>query len=125
MNRFDYSSGSKQPQEISDVTGNIVRFHIPGSGGCYLGVAQIDEGINLSQNSRIKNTGFVHYEQIHSNHIDWKTNEIKWHGLHIGIILEGSDVGTGFMKDSLMLQQRDAEIGWLDVKYSKKYPTAK
>jgi hypothetical protein len=115
----------KPPQEISNVKGNLVKFHIPGSGGCFLGVAQIEDGYTLQHNYQINGTGFVHYEQIHSNHIDWKTNEIKWHGNHIGTMLEGKEMGGGFMLDPAAVQARDEAIGWLDVLYSRKYPTVK
>lgn len=124
MNRFDYSGGLKPPQEISDVTGRIVRFYIPGSGGCYLGVAQIDDDFKLSQNSRIGKTGFVHYEQIHSNHINWKTNDIRWHGIKIGRILEGGSPAYYSPFSEQGIENSNREIQSIDFKYSKKYPTA-
>lgn len=124
MNRFDYSGGLKPPQEISDVTGRIVRFYIPGSGGCYLGVAQIDDDVNLQKNMPIKGTGFVHYEQIHANHIDWETKDISWRGVKIGRILEGYHPSYYSPFHSEGIARFNQEIGTIDLKYSKKYPTA-
>jgi len=88
MNRYEYVDGTFIKPECKV---EQLRFCIPGSGGCILGVAEIKAGYPLQSNAgwgRSENN-YIHYEQIHYNHIDWKIPEptIRWNGEVIGKVL--------------------------------------
>jgi hypothetical protein len=101
MDRYDFLSGYQKPPLLYDQ----VKFMIPGSGGSYIGVAAVIHGFNLKSYGSVGLHGFRHYQNIHHDHIQWNQAspwmgdntgmpvEIKWHGEHVGFVLETRPAG--------------------------------
>jgi hypothetical protein len=102
MDRYDYLSGYQKPPLIYDQ----VKFLIPGSGGSFIGVAEVRNNFALKSYGSIGVNGFRHYENIHYNHINWgkpaaawtggtegMPAEITWQGEHVGYVLETRPAG--------------------------------
>ncbi len=126
MNRFDYVNVMKAPP-VANLSGQIVRFSIPGSGGSMIGIAQIDEGYELQANHwpRGQKQKYTHYEQIHYNHIDWESKEVKWHGQKIGNVLCSSGwFGSSYVTPETS-KRNEEEFESFDYQFSKRYPQAK
>lgn len=123
MNRFEYAGGGeKAPFEPK-----LVKFYIPGSGGSIIGIARIETNYPLRPNDYPwdPTREYKHYERIHYNHIDWETKDIRWHGIHLGKVLDHySPKNAGLWGGPGVEEAYAKEMQGIHALYAKKYPTA-